>query len=403
MPALTRTPPPEVSCVKPDKSVLEQFTDGPFVRRFAIVGYAIVLAVAGAILLEFLLWIAWSAHSLLVGSEPIQASSPVYSTYAWAAEFWKEELLRQKLRVKYVPFRIWGNAPLHGKYINNDESKMGVLRRTIGPPNGACTKQPPIEIWVFGGSVVYGLGVPDGMTVSSYLSRDLNSVQRCVVVNNFGVIGYVSNQELILLIERLKGGPPPDIVVFYDGINDTDAALNPTDPSHMHFSLGTIKARIEGSVAGRLDFLEETYTMRLARMILGFVHAKRSRTVAANLPTTPAAVVDNYEANLRVARALAKSYNFKLYDFWQPSIYYGRKPLVPFEQRLASVHDKWSIAAAAVYQEAEHRAKDSGFVLLGTVFDQVREPIYIDQVHTGPRGNELAAAAIAQYIVAHPE
>lgn len=405
MPALTRTQPSDDLCIQPHRSVLKQLTTGPFIRHFALVGYAIVALLAGALSLECLLWAAWSVSRLLPqGGQSIQASSPVYSKYPWASEFLKEDLLRQKLRMNYVPFRIWGNVPFSGKYINNDAGKMGVLRRTVSPANNACA-QPPLELWIFGGSTVYGLGVPDWATLPSYLSQDLNSaLRKCVVINNFGVNGYVGNQELILLIERLKAGPPPDIVVFYDGVNDTNAALNPGDPAHMHFSLGTIKARIEGSLAGRLDLLEETYSMRFARMIFGFVHARRSPTTADNLPTTPEAVVDNYEANLKVAKALSKVYNFKLYEFWQPSIYYGHKPLVPFEQHLASIHDAWSIAGAAVYEVAEHRAsKDGGFVFLGALFDQVREPIYIDQVHTGPRGNELAAEAIARYILGHSE
>ena len=122
------------------------------------------------------------------------------------------------------------------------------------------------------------------------------------------------------------------------------------------------------------------------------------------------ATLDNYEANLRVARALSKAYNFKLYCFWQPSLYYGHKPRVPFEQEMPDVspadggQDPWSLVIAAVYQEAENRAgRNAEFVFMGGLFDSVQEPLYIDTAHLGPRGNELVAQAIANYVESHSE
>ena len=119
--------------------------------------------------------------------------------------------------------------------------------------------------------------------------------------------------------------------------------------------------------------------------------------------------MNNYEANLQFARALSKAFNFKLYWFWQPALFYGHKPMVAFEKNVvesaSSEQDKnWSLVIAEVYQEAERRAARTGdFVFLGGVFDSVREPVYIDQAHLGPLGNELAAGAVAKYIEEHPE
>jgi hypothetical protein len=118
------------------------------------------------------------------------------------------------------------------------------------------------------------------------------------------------------------------------------------------------------------------------------------------------AALDNYEANLSVARALSKAYDFRIYCFWQPSLYYGQKPLVPFEKQMPEVatRDTWSVITTAVYQEAETRATATrNFIFLGDMFDSVPEPIYIDEGHLGPRGNELAAQAVAKYIREHSE
>jgi hypothetical protein len=126
--------------------------------------------------------------------------------------------------------------------------------------------------------------------------------------------------------------------------------------------------------------------------------------VLDELHTKGVAALDNYEANLNVAKALGNAYNFQIYYFWQPSLYYGQKPLVPFEKQMPEIatRDTWSVITTAVYQEAATRATAGNFIFLGGLFDSVPDPIFIDEGHLGPEGNELAAQAVARYIEAHP-
>ena len=117
------------------------------------------------------------------------------------------------------------------------------------------------------------------------------------------------------------------------------------------------------------------------------------------------AVLDNYEANMRIARVLGQAYGFKVYCFWQPSLAYGSKSLVPYERELVNLDANSPEGTAfpamrAAYSEAERRAASNGdFVFLGRLFDTVQQPLYLDRwMHLSPEGNELAARAIAAYI-----
>ena len=382
----------------------------PLPRFFAVVGYAVFAMIALAVLLELTCWAGWSAYRRARPVFPeLRQASPAYDGEAWAAEFWREELGRQRSRKVYVPFRLWATTDWHGKYINNDESESGAWRRTVNPLRSDCSEKRKVNVWIFGGSTVYGTGVPDGATIPSYLSRSLNvDGSPCTIVTNGGVEGYVSNQELLQLVERLKSGERPDIVVFYDGVNDASAAgASPGAPS-AHFYFGTIKNRIEGSLAGRLDFVQESYTMRVLGAIRGSLRPKRSVALPVEQERAKAAAsLDNYEANLRLARALSMALHFELYCFWQPSLYYGHKPIVPFEKNVFEVNNseenvRWSSVIAKVYEEAERRAAEGGdFVFLGEFFDSIAEPVYIDEAHLGPRGNELVAQFIAKYVETH--
>jgi hypothetical protein len=104
-----------------------------------------------------------------------------------------------------------------------------------------------------------------------------------------------------------------------------------------------------------------------------------------------------------VLRNLAQGYNFKVLFFWQPSLASGNTPLTPFEQQFqgessgSSLPNSFAILKA-VNEEAARRGVSGGdFIFLGTIFDSVQEPVYIDHLmHLGPRGNEIVAHAMAK-------
>jgi len=135
---------------------------------------------------------------------------------------------------------------------------------------------------------------------------------------------------------------------------------------------------------------------------------QRGRSFSAeDLREKAVTVLDNYEANLNIVEALSDAYTFRFYAFWQPMLLYSHKPLVSFEKQITQFDATSGVRVAAqpfvaVYQEAERRAPTGGFVDMASVFDSVTEPVYIDEVHLGPRGNELVADAVAKYVQDHP-
>jgi lysophospholipase L1-like esterase len=376
-------------------------------RVFVFVGRSVIGGLAILAALELVFWAA-SSFGHWLSPEPLQPEvSPAYAGASWVREFYREEY-SVDLRYTYVPFRESGEAPWHGKYINVDNHPTGVWRRTIDLAEGECPK-PKTTAWVFGGSTVFGSGSPDWGTIPSYLSRSLNRDGRaCADVTNFGVQGYVTTQELILLMEQLKRGGKPDIVIFYDGFNDANTGMRSGDPWNTYVGLDDIKARAEGSIRGRFDFVRRTHTGQILLAARRLLARHGGSLNADELRSKATAVVDNYEANLKIASALGKSYNFRFYGFWQPMLHYGHKPMVPFEQKIvqadAANGSRWyAPPAIAAYQEAERRdPKAVVYFYMGDVFDSVSEPTYVDEVHLAPRGNELVADAIAKYVEDHP-
>lgn len=325
--------------------------------------------------------------------------SPAFAEFPWAADCIKDQRSRQK--VPYVSFRLWGIAETHGNCINNDSTELGVVRRTVNPPNPACANHPKIKIWVFGGSAAYGTLIPDVDTLSSSLSRALNTNSRCVEVTNLGVEGYVSTQELLLLMEKLKIGHVPDVVIFFDGFNDADAGTSPPGPdTHLRYAIA--QHRFETGLPTPTDFLHHLAIGRLMEELTRSSGRTIARVSNDQLPARATATLNNYVENLKIARKLGELYGFEVCAFWQPAIMDGHKPLVAYEQQyldMASTPAYSFEPLISVYQEAERRSqRDGQFVYLGNIFDLVPQPIYLDWVHLNPTGNELAAQAIASHL-----
>jgi hypothetical protein len=147
-----------------------------------------------------------------------------------------------------------------------------------------------------------------------------------------------------------------------------------------------------------------------ARAIVGRLRRRSESRVRASTEEAArvAATMDNYQANIRGLRNLARAYNFKVIFFWQPSLASGNKPLTAFEEQFRSELQGSPQANSlamlkAVNEEAERRSMQGGdFVFLGGIFDSVQEPVYIDHLmHLGPRGNQIVARAIAQAMQDH--
>ena len=78
---------------------------------------------------------------------------------------------------------------------------------------------------MLGGSSLWGFGA--GMTRRSRrsLARRLHERGVPAEIRNLSELGYVSTQEVIGLLRELQEGYRPDVVIFYDGVNDTTSAV----------------------------------------------------------------------------------------------------------------------------------------------------------------------------------
>jgi ABC-type enterochelin transport system ATPase subunit len=316
---------------------------------------------------------------------------PYYSAQDWAEVHWQEARLARTQQ--YVPYVVWREAPYEGQTININQDG---IRAT---PGAHCVKDA-YHVFAFGGSSLWGYGSPDWATIPALIQAELDSVvNEPVCVTNFGEPGFVTTQELVELLRQLQLGNVPDLVIFYDGINDVYAAYQSGRPG-VHHNLDSIEAKVEGGTTNLLSEWIGKSTLVSILLKLADPPLVTYRTMGVDLDELADATAAAYLSNYRSVAALAGEYGFDYLFYWQPAISVGDKSLAEEERRIKSAIDPDLLALwDVVYQDIEMISADYDQLnFIADVFEQENTQIWIDWTHVTPIGNQLVAERMMEDI-----
>lgn len=312
-------------------------------------------------------------------SEPIP---PAYSAEEarWVPRHREES---RRLGTVYKSFVVWRREAFAGETIHVEGRYL--QRRTVNiAPAGARTA------WFFGGSTMWGNGVDDGNTIPSLFARASGWH-----AENFADSGYIAHQGLQQLIQLLQDGHRPDLVIFYDGINDTLFKCRSELGPHSHERERQIATVLETS-ANPHSFAH--YFAPFAKLAQN-VRREAGRAVAAEEfdchadPAKAEAVAENLLADWRFARHLVELHGGRFLAFLQPVSFFSRTPL-----DYLKLPRNFEPQYRAVYPILRAKLARSGeFQDLVAVLDG-DEPVYTDFCHLAPRGNRIVAERMAQIV-----
>jgi lysophospholipase L1-like esterase len=330
-----------------------------------------------------------------------------YGGAAWPVEHYRELELLQDRWEPYVYFR---QKPFRGKTIKIGDDG---LRATWQPP--ASTKnrgqREPVKILMLGGSSLWGFGARDDQTIPSLLARSLDERGWRTEIKNLSEIGYVSTQELIALVRELQAGYRPDVVIFYDGVNDTTSAFLEEEAGvttnevnrRAEFNLRQSPARLAAALAGKL--IQDSGSYRFAQMVRrrlgGGIEPARPRPKGEGIGTLAEQVVRRYEANVGLAASLANSFGFRPLFFWQPTIF--SKPKLVSVERDEAHRFKW---AEEMFRQVHARIgsssqlkADTAFRDLSEIFAESEGLVFIDYCHITELANARIASLMADGVI----
>lgn len=281
---------------------------------------------------------ALSEKSATKPNPAAQARDP-RTTEPWSADFTREyDATRPQRWKSYVYF---GRLPnFRGRYINIDS--LG-HRVTPQPRTGTTFA----KVFFFGGSTMWGNDNRDDHTIAAEAARRLQPLAPSgshIEVTNFGESGYVFTQGLLQLMLELRAGNRPDVVVFYDGINDVGTTVQygvagiPQNESKRvsEFAMGRVLDRTGFERGWRKDvkawrLLASQAFEQLATV--AWVRSKKAPPPQQFIAADSAArsTVRIYAENARIIEALGRAYGFVPIFVWQPALHSTQKVLTPFE------------------------------------------------------------------------
>ncbi len=311
---------------------------------------------------------------------------------------WKEADVRSLLRetwdegrfLDHHPYAQFKNAPHDGKYVTVREPGYRVVKdQAPWPPSSAHT-----NIFIFGGSTVFALGVANEQSAASYLQEIANQTPRekPIAVYNFGVPAAFHTQGMAFLFDLLGRGIVPDVAIFLDGLNDLHQVDTPA-----------LTVEISRCLQGKalLDFLY----LKVPLIKLSYDAVKGLRPQG---PATGGEASQQQEADRAVARwrndkrileSVAAGLGFRVLLAWQPI------PQYHYDLRyhaLCRGHVEGCLEEPTRYRYGydkmkalyEQGALGKDFLWLADMQLNRQENFYVDSVHYTPEFNREIATHI---------
>lgn len=327
---------------------------------------------------------------------------PYYQTQDWSKDYWREyHAAWDNRQLPFEPYLIWRNQPFEGRALNiNDEG----LRVT---PGAECTPDS-YKVFTFGGSTMWGTGVPDWGTIPAFLQSELAaSMDQSVCVVNYAEQAWVSTQSVIQLMLALRAGQAPDLVIFYDGNNDTFAAYQ-SGQAGVPQNLESLAARFENrpEVPPLIALISKTSTYKFVqRIIFGEDYKTIPPYQKQDLDMAILAdeISQTYLGNYEIVQALASEYGFEAFFFWQTTLLVDEKPLTEEEQSVKAVAISVYPGYVDLFKATRDRinvAHSSHPALydLSDVFKDQTDMVFVDPFHVTIEGNQLIAAEMLKVI-----
>lgn len=327
--------------------------------------------------------------------EDFRVNSDPMKGQEWSSKYFSE-LNKSRSNLFWKPFVYFRKKQFQGEYININSDGIRNSYNQKGDNR--------IKVFTFGGSAMWGTGSRDMFTIPSLLSKELEKMGINAEVSNFGEMGRTINQELIELTQELVKGNIPDLVIFYDSVNDLHSYI---DSNVVGVSINESNRELEFNLSRPNKFFSHfRYMLRNYYLpnssivkIYNRIKGKRNEHSKEKLQNFDAnKLLQHYQNTILLIQSLSKSYNFNVSFFWQPAIF-TKKNLSRTEKIASSKRRDLKKPFIGISKKIELNISNFNsfcFYNLAYLFKDEKRPIYIDWSHINEEGNLAVAKAIIQ-------
>lgn len=313
-----------------------------------------------------------------------------------ASHFFVYGRLRDYNYAFYDPYTVFHYRDGVRPTVNNSTSPLPELNR---------------KVWLFGGSTMRGHTDYDDRTIPSFLASKLNSQIKPYhfQLTNFGEPAFNSLLEVKYLEKCLiQDDKPPDLIIFYDGINDCIFLCQYRHPE-AHYGMRRMRALIENyrdSFLGLLKpvnaYLKASFTKEL--------YDKMNQVVIKLDENDPLLeqYLDNLEKRYDFVDRISRALGSKFVLIWQP-MFWAEECNDSATKDIAANEILGKVAAntalrhnySLIYRAVEKRLTGkSYFVNLKNNLCDRKVPLYYsDGIHLRDEGRRIMAEKIFQVVL----
>lgn len=312
-------------------------------------------------------------------------SAQAKATYAHMRPEDATELLRayHTLPFRYDPWVGYREAEKASPYLNVDANgfrQNGPARRGIAEIDGA--------IWVLGGSTTFGYGVADAETIPAQMEK---MTGRPVV--NFGVAGFYSARENILLTYYLRLGYRPATAVFLDGINESCDLHDYR--SEMTLLFARAQRLYSFDLLAFLNPLLDAVSGLRANLLVALGRGAPEMEdpgLDCRLEGRRLALRELLERHLQERAAICRLYGIDCRTFVQPFAgVHGR-----FDDEALDANERRKLGGQ--FRHLAGTWRDAGAVFVSGALDPLPRHAYVDTLHYSAEASTLIARAIVDHL-----
>lgn len=329
---------------------------------------------------------------LLKKEENFRVQLPNYKNIKWVRKHFEEI---HEFQFEYVSYIGWRGLPYKGQTINVD--RQGIR---ITPQSKFATEKSPLVVFL-GGSTMWGEGSDDANTIPALFAQIAHGRYRTM---NLGESAYNAFQGYLFLHLQMINGLNPDIVVSYDGINDS-CVLIPLIRPFSHSREPMLRALMKGQ--DRKEGKTLSFSHYLLNPLKSFIAKYKINNVKYNAD-------DTFEINRKDAeqraevlleswlctKELAETHGAYFVAVLQPNPGVGKPYLKHLDMSISmgSCYKAYYSLVLKLLQTPKYRELNKHVLVLTDAFD-LEEYIYIDDGHVSPNGNKIIAEKIYNHII----
>jgi hypothetical protein len=229
----------------------------------------------------------------------------------------------QSNAVRYQPLVEFREEVRNSKFVS-----VGDLGNRCNKNNLMICESPKggiNEIWVFGGSTVFGYGLKNNQTITAQLEKLVKNKR----VINFGQGFFNSNQSRIYFQNLLTHLPEPHTAIFLEGFNDfkNHQIVNYAQPPKTALS-DNYQKLIDNRKTSTNEkiytwFIERFNRLNLVRLIKQKIYLNEKNTFQDsininNISNAYIALIDRLKINFKINKSIGEKFGIKVINILEP-------------------------------------------------------------------------------------